>query len=53
MVARVNGTTTLDESTVVYLLAVLTTHRLAYQCCQCDASLDVKLARLVVARSER
>ena len=26
-------------------LFVLTTHRLAYLCCQCDASLDEKLAR--------
>ena len=33
---------------------VLTTHRLAYLCCQCDASLDMKLALgLVVARNER
>ena len=28
--------------------AVLTTHIFAYLCCQCDASLDVKLAQLVV-----
>ena len=33
---------------------VLTTHRLAYLCCQCDASLDMELALvLVVARNER
>ena len=33
---------------------VLTTHRLAYLCCQCDASLDMKLALgLVVARNEQ
>ena len=33
---------------------VLTTHRLAYLCCQCDASIDMKLAPvLVVARNER
>ena len=33
---------------------VLTTHRLAYLCCQCNASLDMKLAlSLVVARSEQ
>ena len=33
---------------------VLTTHRLAYLCCQCDASLDMKLALgLEVARNER
>ena len=32
---------------------VLTTHRLAYLSCQCDASLDMKLALgLVVARNE-
>ena len=36
-----------------HLGGVLTTHRLAYLCCQCDASLDVKLALLVVARSEQ
>ena len=36
-----------------YMLIVLTTNRLAYLCCQCDASQDVKLARLEVARSER
>ena len=32
---------------------VLTIHRLTFLCCQCDASLDVKLAQLVVARGER
>ena len=37
-----------------YYLAVLTTHRLAYLCCQYDASLDMKLALvLVVAKNER
>ena len=36
------------------IYCVLTTHRLAYLCCQCDASPDIKLALgLVVARSER
>ena len=35
-------------------IIVLTTHSLAYLCCQCDASLDMKLALgLVVARSKR
>ena len=33
---------------------MLTTHRLAYRGCQCDATLDIKLALgLVVARNER
>ena len=35
-------------------MLVVTTHRLAYLYCQCDASLDMKLALgLVVARNER
>ena len=33
--------------------SVVTTHRLADLCCQCVASLDVKLVRMVVASSER
>ena len=37
---------------ILNIILVLTTQRLAYLCSQCDASLDVKLARLVVARSE-
>ena len=37
-----------------FYLLVLTTHRLAYLCCQCDASLEMKLALgSVVARNER
>ena len=38
---------------IYFGLPVATTNRLAYLCCQCDASLDGKLARLVVARGER
>ena len=41
---------------ITYMLIlniVLTTHRLAYLCCQCCASLDMKIAlSLVVARNE-
>ena len=34
--------------------SVLTTHRLAYLSCQCDASIDVKLALVLeVTRSEQ
>ena len=42
-----------DSNSDCQILSVLTTHRLAYLCCQWDACLDVKLACLVVARSER
>ena len=41
------------QSQECFKISVLTTHRLAYLCCQCDASLDMKLALgLLVARNE-